>query len=53
MTENEIKNQIQLARTYISRTSMDFEEFSYVEGYIKALNVVLRLESEEYNKEDI
>ena len=53
LTENEIKNQIELARSYRDSNSMDFDEFSYIEGYIGALRVVLQLEEQEYSKEDI
>ena len=55
ITENQIKDQVQIARTKAEQMEYwDGEpELQYNKGYIHALNWVLGIVKAQYNKEDI
>ena len=55
MTENEIKNQLEITKSILSSThhGMTETEWTFASGYKKALQYVLGDARAEYDKDDI
>ena len=53
ITENEIRDQLQIAISKRDSEPMELEEWCHIEGYILALGVVLNQAKPKFNKEDI